>query len=105
LLSACGASIKMAYVDASGKSGSGVTTVNGTLGDGNFSISDKGQTCRGEFKSWSNISVVFPVKCSNGLAGSVTMTRTAEGTIAGEGTMQLENGETRHIIFASRGKP
>lgn len=89
------------YVDASGKRGSGQTTFSVTFSDGKFSISDAGVTCSGSFDSWQSATVVFPVTCSDGKSGSVTMTRpTANASlVAGEGTMQLTNGETRRFVF------
>lgn len=93
--------IENQYVDATGKHGSGQTTFSATMSDGKFSIADKGVTCSGTFDSWQASTVVFPVACTDGRRGSVTMTRpTANASlVAGEGTMQLGGGEVRRFVF------
>lgn len=96
--------IENQYVDATGKHGSGQTTFSTTFSDGKFSVSDAKSTCSGTFASWQSATVVFPVKCSDGKTGSVTMTRpTANASmVAGEGTMQLSSGETRRFVFGRK---
>lgn len=93
--------VKNHYVDAGGIHGGGTTTFSATQTDGKFSISDSSGTCTGTFPSWKSAVVVFPVSCSNGKAGTVTMTRpTANATIVeGEGTIQFTDGSTRRFIF------
>lgn len=99
LVSGCN-SIPVNYVDAGGLRGSGeITGGVASMNDGTFKVSDRGVTCSGSFPSWSNLTTVFPVKCSDGNQGSVTMTRPPVNVIAGEGTMQLTNGETRRFVF------
>lgn len=105
LLAGCGATVKMAYVDASGKHGSGTVSMDSTLHNGKLSISDKGQTCSGSFHDWSSLTIVVPVKCSDGKTGTATMTRALSGTISGEGTMQLSGGEVRRFVYNSIGEP
>jgi hypothetical protein len=102
-LSGCN-TIENQYVDATGKHGSGQTTFSATLSDGKFSIAEKSGSCSGQFDSWSNATVVFPVTCTNGKSGSVVMTRpTANASIiAGEGTIQFVGGETRRFVFGPK---
>ncbi|MER8925819.1 hypothetical protein [Mesorhizobium sp. M0859] len=104
-IAACSPTVKMAYVDASGKHGSGTVTMDGTLHNVELSISDNGQSCSGTFPSWSNLTVVVPVKCTDGVTGTATMTRVMDGPISGEGTMQLSNGETKRFVYNSVGQP
>ncbi len=99
ILSACNA-MPVTYVGASGKFGSG--QINGgpvNMSDGAFSISDKGVTCSGKFPSWTNLTIVFPVTCTDGATGSVNMTRPFNGPIAGEGSLSLSTGENRRFVY------
>ncbi len=100
LLTSCN-TIENHYVDATGKLGSGQTTMSVTQSDGKFSIADEAVACSGTFDSWANATVVFPVNCTNGKSGSVVMTRpTANGSlVAGEGTIQFVTGESRRFTF------
>lgn len=102
-LSSCN-TIENQYVDATGKHGSGQTTFGVTQENGKFSISDSGVTCSGAFPNWRNATVVFPVRCSDGKSGSVTMTRptTNASMVAGEGTIQFTNGETKRFVFGRK---
>jgi hypothetical protein len=96
-------SIGVRYVDATGERGTGTLTGGPvSFNDGKFSISDRGVTCSGSFPSWANLTVVFPVTCTDGKTGTVTMTRPPANVIAGEGTMQLSSGETRRFVFGQR---
>jgi hypothetical protein len=97
-LASCNA-MSVQYVDSGGKRGAGTTNITALQTDGTFSVTDKGVTCSGTFPSWKAMTVVFPVRCTDGQTGSVTMTRPASGPIAGEGTMQLTSGEIRRFIF------
>ncbi len=97
-LAGCNA-MSVQYVDATGKRGTGIANISAVQTDGTFSVTDKGATCSGKFPSWHQITVVFPVRCTDGQSGSVTMTRPASGPIAGEGTMQLASGEVRRFVF------
>lgn len=90
------------YVDATGRRGTGAANVSAMQTDGTFSVTDKGATCSGEFPSWRQVTVVFPVHCSDGQSGSVTMTRPASGPVAGEGSLQLTSGETRRFVFGKQ---
>lgn len=96
--------IQNQYVDATGTHGSGTTTMSVTMTDGKFSISDRGATCSGTFPNWTAITVVFPVACTDGKRGTVTMSRPTAGvaTLAGEGTMALTNGEARRFVFGPK---
>ncbi|MER8532082.1 hypothetical protein NKH61_05350 [Mesorhizobium sp. M1005] len=104
-IAGCSPTVKMAYVDAGGKHGSGTVTMDGTLHNGKLSISDDGQTCAGTFPHWSNLNLVVPVQCTGGVTGTATMTRVMDGPISGEGTMQLSNGETKRFVYNSVGEP
>jgi hypothetical protein len=101
LLTSCNA-MSVQYVDATGRRGTGTANISAVQTDGTFSVTDKGVTCSGKFPSWQQMTVVFPVQCTDGQSGSVTMTRPASGPIAGEGTMQLGSGEVRRFIFGKR---
>lgn len=105
VITGCSPTVKMAYVDARGKHGSGAVTMDGTLHNGKLSITDGAQTCAGSFTSWSSLTVVVPVKCTGGVTGTATMTRAMDGPISGEGTMQLSNGETKRFVYNSVGEP
>lgn len=95
--------VSVQYVDATGRHGSGEATVSVTQQNGTFSITDKGATCSGTFANWNQLTVVFPVTCTDGKSGSVTMTRPTEGPIIGEGTMELRSGEKRRFLFGREG--
>lgn len=99
-LSGCNA-MTVQYVDATGRRGTGTANISAVQTDGTFSVTDNGTTCSGEFPSWRQMAVVFPVHCTDGQSGSVTMTRPASGPIAGEGTMQLASGEVRRFVFGN----
>ncbi|MHC2540415.1 hypothetical protein FB001_103289 [Ensifer sp. SEMIA 135] len=96
--------IENQYVDANGRRGSGQTTFGVTMTDGKFAIADAGVTCSGTFPHWRNATVVFPVTCTDGTSGTVTMTRpTANASmVAGEGTMSLTNGDARRFVFGRK---
>ena len=95
--------IAVRYVDATGERGSGTITGGvASMNDGKFSVSDKGVTCSGAFPSWANLTITFPVRCTDGNTGTVTMTRPPVNVIAGEGTMQLASGDTRRFVFGQR---
>lgn len=96
-------SINVKYVDASGLHGAGKLTGGAVnFNDGKLTIADRGVTCSGSFPSWESVTVVFPVKCTDGASGTVTMTRPPVNQIAGEGAMQLTNGQTRRFVFGQR---
>lgn len=96
-------SIGVRYVDATGERGAGTITGGAlSMNDGKFSIADKGVTCSGNFPSWTNLTITFPVSCTDGNRGTVTVTRPPVNAIAGEGTMELTNGEVRRIVFGQR---
>lgn len=103
LLAGCN-TIQNQYVDATGTHGSGATTFGVSQEDVRFSIADKGETCTGTAASWRSSTLVMPVSCSSGKAGTVTMTRpmTNASQVAGEGTMALTNGETRRLVFGPK---
>lgn len=96
--------IQNQYVDATGTHGSGTTIFGATQEDVKFSIASKGETCAGTADNWRSATLVMPVRCSSGKAGTVTMTRpmTNASVVAGEGTMALTNGETRRFIFGPK---
>jgi hypothetical protein len=96
--------IENQYVDANGKHGSGQTTFGATQENGKFSISDARSTCSGTFPNWRSATVVFPVSCTDGRQGSSTMTRpmTNASIVAGEGTLQFTNGETKRFVFGPK---
>lgn len=102
-ISGCGATVKMAYVDAGGKHGTGTVTMDGTLHNGKLSITDAGQVCTGTFPDWSDLTLVVPVQCTGGITGTATLTRVMDGPISGEGTMQLSNGVTKRFVYNSVG--
>lgn len=89
------------YIDATGVHGRGQTTFGATQEDGKFSISDSSSTCAGSFPHWRNATVVFPVSCTDGRSGTVTMTRpmTNASMVAGEGTIQFNNGTSKRFMF------
>ncbi|HBF32666.1 hypothetical protein [Rhizobium sp.] len=100
----CGCvSVKTAWVDASGKHGSGLITGDAyNVSNGKFSLTDHGVTCSGAFPNWASYTVVFLVKCSDGRSGMASMTRpTAAGAsvLAGEGTIRFAHGENKSFIF------
>lgn len=97
-LSSCNA-ISVRYVDATGIRGTGTLDVSALQTNGTFSIRDEAATCAGKFPSWQKMTVVFPVNCTDGKLGTVTMTRPASGSVAGEGTLQLASGEVRRFVF------
>lgn len=104
-LAGCTASsIENRYLGMSGKYGSGQTTMGVYANDGKFSLSDGKSTCAGSFASWQAFTIVFPVTCTDGRSGSVTMTRPSAGVaiLAGEGTIQFANGETRRFAFGPK---
>ena len=92
--------IQNKYVDSTGMHGSGTTTFGAMQEDGKFSITDEKATCRGVFE-WKNPTAVFPVQCTDGKNGTVTMTRpTANASqIAGEGTIEFTDGATKRFVF------
>lgn len=93
-------SVNAQYVGPDGRYGTGAVTGGAlSLNNGKFSIAAQGVTCSGNFPSWEKRSIVFPVWCTDGVSGTVTMTRAPVNVIAGEGTMQLTNGETRRFTF------
>lgn len=99
-LTAC-STIQTRYVGPNGQYGSG--TISGgvmSMNNGKFSIAADGVTCSGNFPSWEKLTVVFPVWCTDGNNGTVTMTRPPVNVISGEGNMQLTNGDTRHFTFS-----
>ena len=98
-LSACN-TIQNKYVGADGMYGSGTTTFGAAQENGKFSIGDAKSTCSGDFE-WKQPTAVFPVSCTDGRKGTVTMTRpTANGSqIAGEGTIQFTDGAVRRFVF------
>lgn len=99
VLTSCASDQVVRYVGPSGAYGSGSIAMNGTLGDGRLIISNKGETCAGTFPSWSALTVIFPVQCTGGATGTVTLTRPAEGRLTAQGSMLLSTGETRQIIY------
>ncbi|WPE22507.1 hypothetical protein [Shinella zoogloeoides] len=96
--------IENQYVSATGRYGSGQTTFGAMQENVKFSIGDGRVTCRGTAPDWRKATVVIPVACTDGKSGTVTMTRpmTNASMVAGEGTMQLTNGETRRFIFGRK---
>jgi hypothetical protein len=100
LLAGCN-TLENQYVNATGKHGSGQTTFSATMSNGKFSIADKGVTCSGTFDSWQAATIVFPVACTDGRRGSVTMTRPTANysQVAGEGTMEFTDGSTKRFVF------
>lgn len=99
LLVGCASQQGVKYVGPSGQYGSGSIAMSGTLSNGQFSVTDKSGTCSGAFKSWSNLTITFPVRCTNGPKGSVTLTRLMDGPLTATGTMTLDNGETRQVVY------
>jgi hypothetical protein len=105
IVAGCGATVKMAYVDAGGRHGSGAVTMDGSLHNGSFSITSSGQTCSGSFHDWSNLVLVVPVKCTDGDEGTATLTRPLNGPISGEGSLQLNAGGSRRFVYSLIGSP
>lgn len=100
-------SVSTAYVDATGKHGSGkITYGTYNMSNGEFSIADAGVTCSGSFPDWAAYTVVFPVKCTDGRSGQASMTRpssTGMSVLAGEGTIHFIGGEIKRFVFAPSG--
>jgi hypothetical protein len=98
-LAGCASSEGVKYVGSAGQYGSGSISMSGTMSNGQFSARDKDGTCSGAFKSWSNLTITFPVKCSYGPKGSVTLTRPTDGPLTATGVMVLDNGEARQVVY------
>lgn len=93
-------SVQTQYVGPTGQYGSGsITGGVMSMNNGKFSIAANGVTCSGNFPSWEKLTVIFPIWCTDGTSGTVTMARPPVNVISGEGTMQLTNGETRRFTF------
>ncbi|NTA79969.1 hypothetical protein G6L13_05660 [Agrobacterium tumefaciens] len=100
LIAGCN-TIENRYIDAKGTHGHGQTTFGATQENGKFSIADSSSTCTGSFPHWRNATVVFPVSCTDGRSGTVTMTRpmTNASMVSGEGTIQFTNGTSKKFMF------
>ena len=100
-------SVQTAYIDSTGKHGRGEITYGvHNMENGKFSITDNGVTCRGAFPDWSDYTVVFPVQCTDGRAGQASMTRptsTGVSVLAGEGTIQFTDGQTKRFVYGPKG--
>ncbi|MBN9079679.1 MAG: hypothetical protein BGN87_18505 [Rhizobiales bacterium 65-79] len=99
LLAGCATQESVKFVGPSGQYGSGQIAMNGAMGEGRFSVKDEQRSCAGHFSSWSNLTITFPVQCSDLIAGTVTLTRPQDGPLTATGTMVLSNGQTKQIVY------
>lgn len=98
-LASCASEQSVQMVGVNGQYGSGSLSMNGTLGDGRFHVTDGKLDCQGTFKSWQNLSINFPVKCANGETGTVMLTRNFEGPLSAQGFMLLNDGSRRELVY------
>ncbi|TIX71693.1 MAG: hypothetical protein E5V25_07845 [Mesorhizobium sp.] len=99
VLAGCASQQSVKYVGPSGQYGSGSIAMSGTMANGRFSVSDQSGTCDGTFPSWSNLTITFPVRCTNGPKGTITLTRLQDGPLTATGVMVLDNGQTRQVVY------
>ncbi len=99
IASGCSTS-KVTYVGPDGPYGSGIMTGGfASMSNGRFSIADAGITCSGNYSSWEDGPLKFPVWCSDGTSGTVTLSPSPDIKSTGVGTIQIYDGEPRQIAF------
>ncbi|MGF9567399.1 hypothetical protein AAIH70_28250 [Neorhizobium sp. BT27B] len=99
VVSGCSTS-KVTYVGPDASYGSGIMASGfARVSSGRFSLTDAtGVTCSGNYSSWDDTHLKFPVWCTDGKSGTVELNRSDDGK-EGIGTIQVTDGEPKQIAF------